>query len=225
MLNAGDINWTVRHALERSKDDIPAFKPDVIIVYEGINDEPNYDLLTQAGYDLPAMMAAGDYRAFTTDLSQCRWIYRHTVVGRNFSQVILPSIDAVFGTAWSKAADYSNPALRRGVTRFFHGALATAFDEWRASGARVIYLVQGHLPGAVRPQQLTGYSRDGAATARAHGALVVDTQITVREYKGPPTDLFIETGVHWPEVGGRLMAKRLFDEVEAVDGWRPARRH
>ena len=104
------------------------------------------------------------------------------------------------------------------MTRFFVGAVATAVDEWRAQGTRVIYAIHGHLPGAERPRQLTSYSRDAAETARAHGALVVDTQATVNAYKGPPTDLFIHTGVHWTELGGRLMAKRLFDTVEAVDG-------
>jgi hypothetical protein len=220
VLNAGDINWTVRHALERSKADIPAWRPDIVILYEGVNEEPNYHQLSQRGFDLPAMMDAGNYRAFSTDFPQCRWFYRHTVVGRIFAQMVEPRLDAVFGASWPEGyAGESRPE----VTRFFIGAVATAVDEWRAQGPRVIYAIQGHLPGAERPRQLTSYSRDAAATARAHGALVIDTQATVNAYKGSPADLFIDSGVHWTELGSRLMAKQLFDAVEAVDGWRRER--
>lgn len=219
VLNAGDINWTIHHALERSRSDIPAFKPDIVIIYEGVNEERNYQMLVESGVDLKAMMDNGQYTAFSRFFPQAGWLYRNSILFKFFDQIVAPAIHNALqiGTAVIQANhDRTDPD----VVRFFKGAVVTAVEEWRASGARVIYVTQAHGLNTPYAKRLTSYSREGAETARQHGALVLDAQEVVTAYRGDPMDLFISSGVHWSEKGSHLVAQYVFEQVEKADGWR-----
>jgi lysophospholipase L1-like esterase len=226
VLNAGDINWTVHHALARSKYDIPAFRPDIIVIYEGINEESNFAYLKAAGVDVVAQMNRGDYRAFAPNVPQADWFYRNSLVVKFFGQVLGPAVDNFLMIGAAKVEQETHIEMIPEVARFYRGIVATAIDEWRAAGIRVVYVVQAHGENAPRSFRLTAYSRDAAETARQHGALVVDSQAVVGAYKaqgGKPMDLFITSGVHWSEKGSRLLAEFLYDEIEKAGGWKVPR--
>jgi len=41
VLNGGAIMWSIGHELTRAKRDLPRLKPDVVIIYSGVNEEVN----------------------------------------------------------------------------------------------------------------------------------------------------------------------------------------
>lgn len=222
VLNAGDINWTLHHALVRSREDLPRFRPDVVVFYEGINEEPNYELLLAENVDVPARVRAGEYGLFNVSIPQCRWLYRNSILVKLVAQHLMPMIDRLSPPPLVPEKLRGEP--RPEVAALFKGDLANALREWQRAGAHVVYVIQANgLLDSVRNRQLVSYSRDGAEVARRLGATVVDAQQPVSKAGGDPMDLFGESGVHWNARGSRLLAEFLYEQVEASGGWRPAR--
>jgi len=222
VLNAGDVNWSVHHALVRSREDLPRFKPDIVILYEGINEETNYELLRQEGVDVDAKVAAGEFGLFTVSLPQCNPINRHSILYKLVAQDLVPRIDTMIGRQLPPHQLRGEPIPVIG--QLFLGDLGNAIGEWQAAGAQVVYMIQANGPlDLVRNRQLVSYSRLGADLARRRGAIVVDAQALVTRLGGNPADHFASSGVHWNAAGATALAKYLYDEVEAAGGWRRRR--
>jgi len=52
VLNGGAIMWSIGHAHARGKKDIPALKPDYVMIYAGINEATNAGYLSSQGKPL-----------------------------------------------------------------------------------------------------------------------------------------------------------------------------
>jgi lysophospholipase L1-like esterase len=220
MLNAGDVSWTLSQALARSRKDVPRYKPDIIIFYEGLNEESNFDALTAEGIDMAAEVAAGHFGLFTTRLPQDNWFFRNSLVAKAFMSGASPLAKFLSPPPSPPDSEIST-ALKPLVLANFRGTLAKAIDEWQAGGAKVIYVIQAHGKIKRTLERLMEYSPAAADIARDKGAIVVDARQVVRDYKGDITDLFIDTGVHWSEKGAPLMAQFVYDRVKDADGWKP----
>jgi hypothetical protein len=105
----------------------------------------------------------------------------------------------------------------------FTRTLARAIDGWRASGAKVVYVIQAVGNGEKFRKRRIAFSRLGADVARRHGALVIDAQELVTSFKGDIDTLFTGTHIHWTESGSQLMGRFVYEQVKALDGWTPVR--
>ena len=220
MLNAGDVSWSLHHALERSRADLPRFKPAVVIFYEGYNEEENYHLLQAEGFDMPARVKAGDFNLFATTLTKDSWFNRNSILARLFQQDITPWLMKTTGLLAPVPEGETTPDPD--ILAFFKGELGNALDYWQSQGVHVVYIIQAQgRANSNLVMRRIGYSRAGAEVARAKGALVLDAQEVVTAYKGAPADLFSPTGIHWNEKGSQLMARFVYDKIQAAGGWRP----
>lgn len=82
VLNAGAIVWSIGQEVARAKRDLPALKPDVVIIYSGLNEEANAGHLLQEGVSLKEAVAQGKHGLFAKNLDQSRWLKRNSLIVR-----------------------------------------------------------------------------------------------------------------------------------------------
>jgi lysophospholipase L1-like esterase len=85
VLNAGDVMWSLGHALTRAKRELPKLRPDYVIIYSGINEGANYwRLKLNDGIDLGRKLAASKRGIINNDLMKASFLFRNSVVFKLF---------------------------------------------------------------------------------------------------------------------------------------------
>jgi hypothetical protein len=227
VLNAGDILWSLSHVLARAKTEIPELRPDVVLIYSGINEVGNALYLAHEGMAMDELVASGNYGVFSRRLPQNRWLVRNSFAFKLLHKVLVTPLEDVFrneeGRRWSRLLatwiDAEHPAMPPdpGILENYLHVLDTLIDLCRSHGAEPIFIVQAHGANTVGFDNLTAYSREGGRVARRLGVRVVKAQAIVDSYHGDPMDLFIETGVHWSARGASLFADYIYEAAFQAD--------
>jgi lysophospholipase L1-like esterase len=228
VLNAGAIMWSLGHELIRAKRDLPQLRPDVVILYSGLNEEFNAEMLKHEGIDLQQALAQGKHGLITRHLDQARWLKRHSVILRYWEYV---------GQSWLRRGaaapeeDMHVPAQAAQdvaafdslVSRNFNATLAEFIASIRQHGGKPLYVVIGGLPEVGMNRRLLQYSRQGVDVARRLGVPVVDSNEIVESRSGTERKaLFSDSGVHWSERGAKLLANLIYERAFKQDS---VRRH
>ena len=181
VLNGGAIMWSIGHELARAKRDLPKLKPDVVIIYSGVNEEANAALLKTEGVRLEQALKDGKTGLFSRNLDQARWIKRHSVIVRYWDYV---AASWWHGPNAGGAETHIAPAQSQAdsgtidpvVSQNFNATLRDFIALIRAHGAKPIYVIVGGLPEIGATGRLLQYSRQGAEVARQLGVIVLDSQ-------------------------------------------------
>jgi lysophospholipase L1-like esterase len=210
VLNAGAIMWSIGQEVARAKRDLPRLKPDVVIIYSGINEQANEELLRVEGISLERALAEGRHGLFARNLDQSRWLKRNSTIVRflDYAGVVdwfSPNQHADIHGGPPKPLN--DTGINPVVAENFDRTLREFIELIRKNGAKPIYVIVGGLPELGRNTQLLRYSRQGAETARQAGALVIDSNEVIAGYKGNRRDLFSDSGVHWSDLGAGLLAE------------------
>jgi hypothetical protein len=214
VLNAGAIAWSLGHALARAKRDIPALKPDVVLIYSGINEDLNARSLAADGISVANLVSKREFGRFASNLSQNQWLQRNVVTLKLVDHWLMPWLrDVKPAMAPPVSDDEISVVPKQAVLENYRRTLALFLDLARDHGARPVFIVQTHGRNNRMNRYLTSYSRAGVDIAIAGGALVVDADALVSAYDGDPMDLFAATGVHFSRIGAVLLADLIFTEV------------
>lgn len=218
VLNAGAIAWSLGHALARARRDIPDLKPDVVLIYSGINEDLNARSLAADGVSIAKLVGEGDYGRFATNLEQNQWLRRNIVSVKLLDHLLAPWIRPANlmlepGVNDDEVAQAPKPALVENYQR----TLESFIDLARTHGARVVFVVQTHGRNNGSNRYLTSYSRAGVDVARAAGARVINAETLVASYDGDPMDLFTASGVHYSPIGASMFAELIFYEAFESD--------
>ena len=217
VLNGGAILWSLGHAYARAQGDLPRLAPDVVIIYSGINEHTNAEMLAAGGAPMQELVEAGDYGRFATNLDQNRWAKRHLVSVRFLDYVIKRRFRGLLGNAGADATPETPSSPDPAVLSNYLHVLGRFLDLSAAHNARVVFVIQADAGGNARNTYLTSYSRAGAELARDKGVQVVDARRVVTEYPEDPKDLFYVTGVHYSALGASRLAELLYEEIFASD--------
>ena len=206
VLNAGAIVWSMAHEITRAKRDLPMLHPDYVILYSGYNEELNAALARIEGKDLAAGVAQGR-PVFATNLDQDQWLKRNSVTIRFLDYALDHYNRSKFSAragGWTQDDGNVDPL----VMDHYLMVLGQFIDLIKQYGATPVYVIMGGLRTANGgiPTYLR-YSRNGAQLARDRNVLVIDAQDVVDTYAGDKRDLFIESGVHWTDLGAELLAE------------------
>ncbi|WP_020695387.1 SGNH/GDSL hydrolase family protein [Reyranella massiliensis] len=209
VLNAGAIMWSIGQEVARAKRDLPRLKPDIVIIYSGINEQANEELLRAEGISLERALAEGKHGLFSKHLDQGRWLKRNSTIVRFLEYT--GAADWFFSaghtdTHGATAPPPVDPGINLVVAENFDRTLREFIELIRKNGAKPVYVIVGGLPEVGRNTQLLRYSRQGAEVARQMGVLVIDSNDVVAAYKGNKHDLFSDSGVHWSDLGAGLLA-------------------
>lgn len=219
VLNAGAILWSIGHELARAKRDLPVLKPDIVIIYSGINEEANESFLSGEGRSLKDAVASGRYGLFARNLDQTRWLKRNSVLVRLMDYA--EAAGRMSEVEWSERQGRPSPSELTSapdaiVLQNFRRTLAEFIDVVRNNGGQPIYVVTGGIDWVGDNKRLLAYSREGAEIARGLTVPVVDSNDIVAAYRGNALDLFGGTGRHWSAFGADLLADALLPAVLAT---------
>ena len=90
VLNAGDVVWSLGHALVRARRELPALKPDFIIIYSGINEWSNHNRLkAYDGIDLAAELKKGRHGLIDNHLMKANFLFRNSLLYKAFHHKIV----------------------------------------------------------------------------------------------------------------------------------------
>ena len=177
VLNAGAIVWAISHEVARAKRDLPRLKPDVVIIYSGLNEEANAGHLAEEGISLKEAVSQGRHGLFATNLDQSRWLKRNSMIVRyvEYLNLFAPSPDS------APAPEYPIvPEIRENYNR----TLREFIELIRQNNAKPLYVIMGGLHELGRNRLLLRYSREGAEIAREMGVPVIDSNEVISSYKG-----------------------------------------
>ena len=218
VLNAGAIAWSLGHALARARRDIPDLKPDVVLIYSGINEDLNARSLAADGVSIAKLVGDRDYGRFATNLDQNQWLRRNIVSVKLLDHLLAPWIRPANlmmepGVSDDEVTEAPKPAILENYRR----TLQSFIDLARGYGARVVFVVQTHGRNNSSNRYLTSYSRAGVDVARDAGAQVIDADTLVASYDGEPMDLFTASGVHYSPIGASMLAERIYCDAFVSD--------
>jgi lysophospholipase L1-like esterase len=211
VLNGGAIMWSIGHELARARRDLPKLKPDIVILYTGINEQANAQLLQAEGVSLERALKEGKHGLFTRNLDQARWLKRNSMIVRfldynGIADRFFAAGHAISDTGPIAVAPSTDPGINPVVAENFDRTLREFIELIRKNGAKPVYVIVGGLPELGANKQLLRYSRQGAEVARSTDVLVIDSNDVVAAYKGNKRDLFSDSGVHWSDLGAGLLA-------------------
>ena len=222
VLNAGAIMWSIGHAYARAQKDIPALKPDYVVIYSGINEHSNSYYLEAADTPMEALVKQGRYGVFATNLDQNRWIKRNLVTIKALEYRVIPKLarvlDPLIGRSSPPAVGTSgfpeapDPFLLDNYLRVLDDFLTLISTQ----GATAVFVSQAHDGQLKWNRYLTSYSRAGATLASRHGAVVVNGEQVVEDYVGDPGDLFHTSGRHFSSLGAEKFSALLFTQIFAA---------
>jgi hypothetical protein len=207
--------WSIGQVFARAKRDIPALKPDYVLIYSGINEEGNDAYLRLTGNGIESSVKAGRYGVFATNLDQDNWVARNIVLYKALAKyVVVPIHDLRF----QKVAASTDSAIPSEPDPFllknYLVVLRQLISLIQENGAKPVFIIE--ITGSPSNQnvRLTSYSRAGAHLASEMGVTVVDPSPILSAARDP-TQLFLHTGVHYSIAGAERFAGYVFRAVFA----------
>jgi lysophospholipase L1-like esterase len=223
VMNAGDILWSIGPILARARTELPALRPDYVILYTGVNEEANAALLAASGVKMETLVRAGRFGVFSKNLPQNSWLARNSLLYKVANKwLIVPLVRRWkhwTHDRWSELllteSGPEHPPVPPDpyvMENYLH-VLQDLITLCRDNGATPIFVIEARGLGTVGLETFTSYSRAGGLLAQELGVEVVDAQAMVEAYPGERMDLFYASGIHFSTQGAALLADRIFEQV------------
>ncbi len=208
VLNGGVVSWSLGHLLERARRELPVLKPDMVLVYSGINEEPNANSLKKKGRNIHDLVTAGRYGAAAVYYPQSSWLHLNSLTFKVLRKVLVPlGLARLFAAGKDdgiSVRDTVDPSVLKNYIEVLKRFIALA----RSNGSEPVFVIQ-----ASREYEfIADYSRQGAETACGLGVRVIDAALAVDANPGGSGELF-ETKIHYSAKGADLLADYLFERV------------
>ncbi|MCH7486996.1 MAG: hypothetical protein IIC04_08415 [Proteobacteria bacterium] len=210
VLNGGVVLWSLSHAYERAKREIPVLKPDYVLLYSGINEETNALYLKASGPGIQKLVVGGKFGVPASNYIASSWLHRNSLLFKIFRKYLVPFVENIFKTG--ESGPYSGEKPDVYVLTNYLKVLDSFVALARRNDAKFIFIIQSGRDQGPGMRRITGYSVKGAEHLRPLGVKVIDTRDMIRRYKGKPEELF-ETSIHYSEKGARVFADYLFERI------------
>ncbi len=226
VLNGGHIAWSLGHLFVRAKRDLPALKPDVVVLYVGVNEDSNAFWLQHSGYQLDDLLLQQRFGVISKNLDQCRWLKRNSVLARFYDYEIKPKLAARTqpgGKEVETADEHQNQSDMESDADFVSSwtfqnyklMLARMVELIRENGGLPIFVIEAGRLDIARNRNVLRYSARAADWMRELKVAVCDPR-SVFESHETIESLFYFTGVHVSEPGAKLLAHELARTVTSL---------
>jgi len=203
VLNAGVTNFTAGHNLRMLQRWIPAYQPDYVILYEGINETQNEYFLRQEG--VPMRNIESGYGILAKGFDQNDWWKRHLMVLRHLDQWIKLR---VIRKRMRQRPPSMNPInLNPWVLNNYRHVLGQMVGYLKAHGVHVIVIRYAFDPATAAVQE--PFSEISAQVAVEEKVLLCDMRRRFEAHEHF-SELFIYSGVHVTPAGAEILANQLY---------------
>ena len=210
VLNGGVVLWSISHAYERAKREIPILKPDYVLLYSGINEESGALYLEASGPGLKKLVAEKKFGVAADNYIASSWLHRNSLLFKLFRKAFAAVTGGNLGGL--NPSFFTGDAPNEYVLANYLEVLAS-FDELvRKNGAKLIFIIQVSRDSAPTGMRATAHSALGAEMLRPSGVKVIDTRDMIRRYEGETGNLF-DTSIHYSQKGARVFADFLFENM------------
>jgi lysophospholipase L1-like esterase len=219
VLNGGHISWSLSHLYLQAKRDIPRLKPDLVILYAGVNETTNEGYLALAGQHPQRLLRERRFGVAATNLDQCRWLKRHSVTMRFLDYAIKSKVKAALPESrtlveadhgdervagWKESWAWQNYAI----------VLRQMIDLVHRNGGQTLFVAEAGAK-TFQDHGFLRFSAEGLQVARDCGAATCDPRPAFARSKSG--NLFYETGVHVSPEGAQLLSSEIFRAIEEMD--------
>lgn len=218
VLNGGVVLWSIGHAYERAKREIPLLTPDYVIIYSGINEEANTVYLEFAGEDMKKNVEAKRYGVVASNYPASSWLHQNSLVFKVLHKLVLVTLKSML------ASNAPPLPTRKRIAEATHGGAPSSVPDpyllenyqhvlrnfielIKKSGGTPVFVVQSTVDEKTDNNRLVKYSARSADLARELGALVLDSRQMVAAYTGPKSDLFHQSHIHFTDLGSSRFAR------------------
>ena len=229
VLNGGVVLWSLGHALERARRELPSLRPDMVIIYSGFNEPSNAIHLKTAGTPIEKLVAEGKFSVAAANYPASNWLHYYSILYKISRAVVVSGLDhfkpPVASTPAGQAAKpVSEPDSQKTGTaprRFVNPAVLKNYlvtlerfvKLVRDNGAEPIFVIQ-----ASAADFSPIYSELGAKTACDLGVRVLDARKAVADYPGDKADLF-RSKIHYSATGTSEFARYLHEYLFKREGY------
>jgi hypothetical protein len=210
VLNGGVVLWSISHAYERAKREIPVLKPDYVLLYSGINEESAALYLEASGPGLKELVAEKKFGVAADNYIASSWLHRNSLLFKLFRKAFAAITDGNLGGLKPSLFTGDSP-IEYVLANYLE--VLKSFDELvRKNGAKLIFIIQVSRDSAPTDMRATAHSAMGAEMLRPSGVKIIDTRDMIRRYEGETGDLF-DTSIHYSQKGARVLADFLFENM------------
>jgi len=206
VLNAGRISFSAGRNLILMKKLVPEFSPDYVILYEGVNEILNAEVLVLDGVNLDDL--EGEYGVIGRGHNQNKWLMRNSLIVR--------FIDYVLRKRIHKLADRFIPGGKKfhlvvhpWVRENYRVVLGEMIDFLRDRGVKLI-VVRYASVGNEFHKAFADLSRE---VAREKKVPVYDMMEDFEVYGSRMAEFFFSTGYHVDSEGAEIVARGLYDAI------------
>ena len=167
--------------------DLPKLKPDIVILYTGINEQADAQLLQAEGVSLERALKEGERRLFTRNLDQARWLKRNSMIVRfldydGIADRLFAAGHALSDTGPVAVAPSTDPGINPVVAENFDRTLREFIELIRKNGANPVYVIVSSLP-ELAPTSGSALFPSGTEVARSIDVLVINSNDVVAAYR------------------------------------------
>lgn len=230
VLNAGQISFAVAHEYILARRLVPALKPDVALVWTGLNEMSSADLIRNEGKNPDDLLAAGVWGVTAKTLDQARFLKRTSVLVRLWDYEVKSRIERARTSAVApsvpppgeslppaRALDSIHPwvvfnfetTLREYLGYLKQQSVVPIVVRFPDAGNQDLFSVKER-----------GFRERAVTLATASGFLVCDLA-AVAEARPDRKDLFISSGFHVTSMGAEVFAPVLMGCVLGARGTAP----
>jgi len=213
VLNAGAIGYSIGHVAKWAERIVPALKPDVVIIYSGVNEVLNEWALRQDGVNLDDL--GGTYGHVGMSLDQNQWLKQNSILVRMVDYLVKHKVLYRMFMSKNSAAPFEDQtpepqsSVHPWVIENYENMLSNLIDYLRDQGSFVVVV---RYPTHDEP--LAGSFADLAQEiAIRKGVVVSDVAKRFDRDFVNKDDLFIGTKVHVTAQGADLVAEEIFDTI------------
>ena len=211
VLNSGMIMWSIGHVFKKIEKDIKIIKPDYLIIYSGINETHNYNILdSKKKIEFDNSIKSGDYEIISK-FDEWWWVDRNLLVEKTLNTMLTNLFNKVIFKNQEYKINYQNFDI---IYKNYINVLKKIAILADLENTKLIFVVQSSGINNDKNIYLTSFSQKAKDQAKAFGATVIDSREIFELYNIKKDLLFSETGVHFSEKGSKILSEFLYKKLK-----------
>lgn len=217
IMNGGIIRWSLSHIYEKAIIDIPKLKPNFLIIYSGINEYDNYNLLKfYDKIDIDNQIINKNYGLISSGLNS--WVTKNNslLLKSFYYKVVFPLLNKFRYSIINKD---SKKLLNKEkdfdlIYKNYIEILKNLINLSNKHDTKIIFVTQTFGVNNKDNILFTSFSNKAKNDIKNSGIIIIDSSEIFENYSGSKEDLFFPSGLHYSLKGSNLLSDLILIKLE-----------